>query len=290
MELQHYAIFCNPLSGKGAALKALSGFEEFLHTRNISYQVFKENLPQTLAEYTCMVIMGGDGSINYLLNHYRNIQIPIAFIRCGTGNDYPTLHLGKASLHQQFEIATQDKSIWVDAGTCNGQIFINGVGIGFDGWVVKKNLGKRFFSGQLAYLSTILSLLFFYKESKYSMEIDGKELTHEVFMLSIAKGKTYGGGFRVAPFAEPSNGLFDFIGIKEISVLKRMRYLPVIEKGKHLQLPFVFSQRAKSIRIKASHPLQAHLDGEHMESDTFEIQILPNAYRVKSVMEVVNLK
>jgi len=284
MPTENYAIVCNPKSGKGNPLKVLPAFREYLNSKNIAHRVFSDFLPETLVSFTCLVVMGGDGSLNYAINHFKNISIPIALIRCGTGNDYATLHLEKAKLNQQFEIATQENSIWVDAGICNGKKFINGVGIGFDGWVVRKNLGKQFFTGKLAYLSTILSLLLFYRESEYTIEIDGQTIKQPVFMLSAAKGKTYGGGFKVAPLADPTDGYLDFIGVKKISLLNRLRYLPVIEKGKHLHLPFVFSQKAKSIKIKASHPLQAHLDGEYMESDTFEIEVIPKAYRVKSVL------
>ncbi len=284
MQAENYAIICNPKSGKGSALKVLPRFENYLKSVSIAYEVFTGPLPDSLEPFTCLVIMGGDGTINYTINHFKTITVPIALISCGTGNDFTTLFLGKTSLQEQFEIACAHEMVNVDAGTCNGKLFINGVGIGFDGWVVKKNLGKRFFSGQLAYLSTILSLLFFYKESEVSIEIDGKSITHDIFMLSIANGQTYGGGFTVAPLAHPGDGLLEFIGIKKISLFNRLRYLPVIEKGKHLNLPFVIYHQAKQVKVSCIHKLQGQLEGEWMESNTFDIAILPKAFRIKSLM------
>jgi diacylglycerol kinase (ATP) len=103
-------------------------------------------------------------------------------------------------------------------------------------------------------------------------------------MLTIAKSKTYGGGFRVAPNAHPSNGLFDFVQIGKISLWNRIRYLPVIEKGNHLHLGFVHYQQSNFAHIAAKHPLQAHLDGEWMEASHFKINLLPSKYRVKSLV------
>ncbi|MDP1727728.1 MAG: YegS/Rv2252/BmrU family lipid kinase [Bacteroidota bacterium] len=289
MAKENYAIICNPKSGKGISLKVLPQFEAYLKSRYITYEVFTGELPGTLSGFTCLVIMGGDGTLNYTINHFKTISIPIALLRCGTGNDYTNLFVGSASMQKQFEIACGNHMEAVDAGLCNGKLFINGVGIGFDGWVVKKNLGKRFFSGQLAYLSTILSLLLFYKESEVTLEIDGITSMHNIFMLSIANGRTYGGGFKVAPMALPGDGLLDFVGIRKISLWNRCRYLPVIEKGKHLHLPFVMYHQAKNIKVSCKHKLQAQLEGEWMESEHFDIEILPGAYRIKTEHGYVSL-
>lgn len=282
MEAANYAIICNSKAGKGKPLKVLPDFELYLQSRNISYEVFTDILPHDLTGFTCLVIMGGDGTLNYTINHFNTITVPIALLRCGTGNDYTNLFVGSASTEKQFEIACGNNTVEVDAGICNGKLFINGVGIGFDGWVVKKNLGKHFFTGQLAYLSTILSLLLFYKESEVTLEIDGVKSTHDIFMLSIANGKTYGGGFKVAPLAHPGDGLLDFVGIRKISLLNRCRYLPVIEKGKHLHLPFVIYHKAKNIKVSCKHKLQAQMEGEWMESEHFDIEILPGEYCIKT--------
>lgn len=256
--------------------------ERFLSSQNKKYETFQIKFPSDLSKYSCLIIIGGDGTVNYVLNHFKNISIPISFIKGGTGNDYATLHLGNVSLEKQLEVAIQSKTVAVDAGICNEKIFINGVGIGFDGWVVKSNLGKRFFTGITAYYSTIISLLLFYKESTIQIITPEETWQQPTFMMSIAKGKTYGGGFKVAPNANPCNGHFDFITIGKIGLLQRFRYLPVIEKGKHLLLPFVKGVATKKITIIASHPLQAHLDGEWMESQKFTIEILPKKYLIKS--------
>ena len=280
---ENILIICNPSSGKGNGGKVLSSYEAYLSLHNINFTTYKMEYPSNLLNYTCMVIIGGDGSINHTLNHYKDIPIPIAVIKGGTGNDYATLHLGKASLEMQFKNTLSPNSLWVDAGTCNDKIFINGVGIGFDGWVVKKNIGKRFFTGIAAYYSTILSLLLFYKESETTFETKQGKQSAVSFMFTIAKSKTYGGGFRVAPNAHPSNGLFDFVQIAEIGLFNRLRYLPVIEKGNHLHLNFVQYHQTNHVHIEAKHPLQAHLDGEWMEASQFKINLLPSKYRVKSL-------
>lgn len=233
--------------------------------------------------FTDLIIMGGDGTINYTINHFREITIPIGLIRCGTGNDFTDLLLGKRSMDNYIETALFGTPNLVDAGICNNRLFLNGAGIGFDGWIVKNLLAKKLFTGKAAYYSTVISLLFFYREQQITVTIDEKTFTDSMFMLSAANGKAYGGGFKVAPNASVTDGLLECIWVKKISLFKRLRYLPVLEKGKHLDkpLPFIHYQQAKQLTIKSEFPLHAHLDGEHLMANTFEIKILPQHFVIR---------
>jgi diacylglycerol kinase (ATP) len=281
MNNRHIAVVCNPDSGNGKPVKTLPAFEQFLSQHQLSYTVFYKDLPQTLDPFTDLVILGGDGTINYTINHFKEIRIPIGIIGCGTGNDLSELLSGRPDEHTAFNNALFAAPKPVDAGSCNGRLFLNGVGIGFDGWVVKKSLGKKLFSGIAAYYSTVISLLFFYRESPVMIDIDGKTKTMALFMLSGANGKTYGGGFRVAPHADLTDGLLEVIAVHRISLFKRIRYLPVIEKGNHLRLPFIEYVQARNITVTSDKPLQAHLDGEHFVSHTFAVNILPRHFVIR---------
>jgi diacylglycerol kinase family enzyme len=86
-------------------------------------------------------------------------------------------------------------------------------------------------------------------------------------MLSAANGQTYGGGFKVAPKASVTDGLLDIITVKKISLFNRLKYLPVIEKGRHLDrsIPFVHYEQTNELVIQSDHLLQAHLDGDIAE-------------------------
>lgn len=283
-ETRNIAIICNPKSGKGKPLQLLPMFENFITQHNFNYQSFTDNLPNNLNNFTDLVIMGGDGTINYTLNHFKHINIPVGIISCGTGNDIATLLLGKTSTQQQFETALFGNLQQVDAGMCNQKLFINGVGIGFDGWVVKRLLAKKLLRGKAAYYSTVISLLLFYNETKVSINIDGEQNESNLFMLSAANGKTYGGGFKVAPLAEVNDGLLELIVLDKLPVLKRLKYLPVIENGKHLNQPlsFLTYKTGKKLTVQSTQKLKAHLDGEYMEANHFEIEILPQFLSVRT--------
>lgn len=284
MSNTHIAIICNPLSGRGRPVTLLNEVTHALTSKQITYQVFKQQLPDNLQGFSQVIIMGGDGTINYTLNHFKHINIPIGIIPCGTGNDAAKLLLGERSLSQYIETALYGTPKLIDAGTCNHQLFLNGVGIGFDGWVAKLMQGKKWLKGKAGYHLTVLRLLLLYKETNVEIWLDGEKATQEeLFMLSAANGITYGGGFKVAPFAQMNDGWLEVITVKKISLFSRVSYLPAIEKGQHLNkpLPFIAYRQAKQIVVKSEEPLQAHLDGEWMQANDFTINILPAQYLIR---------
>lgn len=274
---RNIAIICNPLSGKGKPLKLLPDFEAYVQKQGVSYVVFTYDLPANLHGFTDVVVMGGDGTLNYALNHFGQIPIPLGYISCGTGNDIGRLLLNGKSFEQQFETAVHAEIHKVDCGTCNNRLFLNGAGIGFDGRVTRRLLAKTIWSGQAAYYSTVIPLLFFYREHMVRITADGNTWQTPLFMLNAANGKTYGGGFRVAPYAEPDDGLLEVVTISRISLWQRFTTLPVMERGKHLDRSFSFItyQRLKKVVIESPRLLDAHLDGEHMQASRFEIEVLP---------------
>jgi diacylglycerol kinase (ATP) len=94
----------------------------------------------------------------------------------------------------------------------------------------------------------------------------------------VANAKRYGGGFLVAPRALVNDGLLDLAIVGKISPLKRMRYLPVIEKGAHLELPFIRYDQAPVVKITSPQNLHAHLDGEYMFASEFDISLSPGRF------------
>jgi len=274
------AIVANTRAGKGKSLKLLADIVSALQQRTIQHIVYTDHYPPAFEACSEVWIVGGDGTLNYFLNKYSNIDIPLAIFKGGSGNDFAWKLYGDISFEQQLQIALNGNAKPVDAGTCNGHLFINGVGIGFDGEVVKSMGAKRFISsGHIAYLVVVLKKILFYREKDLTIKSDSKQSRSKLFMISIANGSRYGGGFMIAPQAIVDDGVFDIVIIKPVAALKRFFYLPRIEKGKHLALNFVEVSKTKKILITSLTPVAAHFDGELLEDKTYDIRILPGRFR-----------
>ncbi len=272
------AIVCHAKAGKGKALRICRELEQELANRNISHTVFTTPWPPHFNSFTDVFIVGGDGTLNYFINRYPNISIPLSIFKGGSGNDFAYKLYGNKGFHEQLEIALNAYAKPVDAGTCNGYYFLNGAGIGFDGEVVQAMGRKRLIAGHLAYLWTVIKKIAFYREKDLKLIEGNREKRGKYFLLSIANGSRYGGGFMVAPQAVVDDGWLDLVEIRCIHRLRRIFYFPKVEKGKHIQLSFVSASKVKKINIQSPFKIAAHLDGEFMLSDIFEIEILPGKF------------
>lgn len=97
----------------------------------------------------------------------------------------------------------------------------------------------------------------------------------------IANSTTTGGGFMVSPEAKIDDGKLNMILCKPLPVLKRLKYLPVIEKGKHLDKEFILHKEVSEIKIVCDKETLAQIDGELISGKIFDIKILPKHYLFK---------
>lgn len=275
---KHIALVCNPTFENRKALGITSDVQILLSGIDIPHKAFTSTWPETFEGFTEVWIVGGDGTINWFINQYSSIQLPLAVFSGGSGNDFQWMLYGDKSIEQQVDQVLQGVPQLVDAGLCNEKLFLNGVGIGFDGAIVYDLLGKKKLAGKASYLLAILKRIVGYHEKPCVLQLAEETIKQDCFMISVANGKRYGGGFQVAPNAILTDGLLDVNIVGKISPIKRMKYLPVIEKGEHLGLDFITYRKAAKIIIESPVKLHAHLDGEYFSANYFDIEVLPKRF------------
>ncbi len=275
------AIVSNPDSGNGRGKVIQEWLCKKLYSLEMAYSLFTPPWPEGLENFSEVWLIGGDGTLFHFINQYPNLEKPIALFGGGSGNDFVWKWQGEKDLDSCLAAALEGKSQSVDAGLCNGNYFLNGVGIGFDGSVVRSMHNKKsFFRGHAGYLASVIRQIFIFREEEVEIIFeDGSTKSTRIFMVSIANGSRYGGGFLVAPHADLKDALLDFVLIRPISILKRMIHLPAVEKGRHLDLPFIEYATVKRISFKSRKLMEAHLDGEYMADTHFDIEIRPGKFK-----------
>jgi YegS/Rv2252/BmrU family lipid kinase len=278
VSIKTIAILCNPFAGVGKAIALAEKIANELFQRQILYSLFKENWPTDFNGFTDVWISGGDGTLNYFVNHYHDIKLPLVIFNGGTGNDFHWLLYGKMSFEDQLQIALINEPRPIDIGRCNKKYFLNGAGIGFEGEVARSLTGKKKLPGKTSFMVMILKKIFSYRSGFYQVTVDGNALAvRKYLMIDVSNGSRAGGGFHVAPDAKADDGLFDVVMINALHPVKRLRWLPVIEKGKHVGRSFINYSTAKKVVIEADKVIQSHLDGEYYTATRLEIEILPGA-------------
>jgi YegS/Rv2252/BmrU family lipid kinase len=236
-----------------------------------------------------VVAVGGDGTVNEVVNGLMRrppeARPALGLVRGGSGNDFPKLLGTPAGLSAAVLAAASGTPRRIDVGVCNGTFFINALSLGLDAQVtaraaeVKAATGR---SGFPLYFSSLMHVLF-RELTPYDLDVsfDGSPPERTRAMLVAAgNGRTYGGGFRVTPCAEPDDGLLDTLVLDELGVGEALWRLPFFVLGRHTHMRPVHMGRHASMVVSSDRPVPGQLDGEMMAADRYEISVEPGAVQV----------
>jgi len=235
--------------------------------------------------------VGGDGSIHEVVNGLlaSGKRVPLGIVAAGSGNDFAwrTLQLSQ-DLAEALERAFHGTLTSVDAGQVNGRYFANAFSLGLDAdiSVAAHSLNRwPFMSGmRLYYGATLKQLLFGYHHCPWLAfqldECEWREMSRYV-LLAVSNGPTYGGGFRINPTADHTDGWFNLCTIDYTPLLRALRLLPVVQKGEHASLPEVNFFQVKKVRIESQLPVHIQMDGETSCAQSYQAEILPRALLIR---------
>lgn len=237
-----------------------------------------------------VVAVGGDGTITEAANGVLSAGLRVTFgaVPAGSGNDYAyeTLKLPRDPL-RALERALHGDPRAMDVGQVNGRYFLNALGVGLDANIAaaaEKLKKYPLMSGQTLYWTASLRELLFHYDlcPRLTVQYDDESSEHRDFALAaVSIGPTYGGGFRINPDADPRDGLFDLCTIWKPPLMRALRLLPMVEKGKHLGEREVSRARVRRVVMESDRLIHAHLDGELMLERRFEARIIPGALLVR---------
>ena len=105
---RNIAIVCNQLAGAGRAVSLANRIVDELSNKETSYCFFKETWPPNFTGFTDVWIIGGDGTLNYFVNQYPDINLPLVIFNGGTGNDFHWMLYGKITFEEQMQIALSE--------------------------------------------------------------------------------------------------------------------------------------------------------------------------------------
>lgn len=169
-------------------------------SNHLNIQLFDQFWPEDLSSFDRIWLLGGDGTMCYFINQYPTIKIPIILFKGGTGNDFYWKLYGKLSREQHLEVAINGEIQEVDAGLCNGKYFLNGVGIGIEGEVLKSMKSIRYIGGFWGYFLAAIPKIFTFKSYEITYQMNGDTITKKYFYVwfSILLGQE--GDFYLHPW------------------------------------------------------------------------------------------
>jgi YegS/Rv2252/BmrU family lipid kinase len=243
-------------------------------------------------EYELLVAVGGDGTVNEIVNGIAGVVGPeLAIVPRGTGRDFArTFGIG-SRFDEAVRIALEGRTRNVDAGRVefrawNGEErtswFANVGSAGMSGAIARRaNDGSKVLGGKLSYLAAILAVFARWEVSEIHVTVDGEERSGPMHDVVVANGAYFGGGLHICPDASPDDGLFDVLLIGHLTKADLGRTLPKAYKGKHLPHPKAELLRGRRVTVETSSPLPIELDGEQPGTTPATFAVVPDALRLR---------
>jgi YegS/Rv2252/BmrU family lipid kinase len=240
------------------------------------------NLAKIAAQenFNAIVAVGGDGTVNEVVNGIINSKVALGVIPAGSANDFAKGLQIPQKINEACRCVLAGNTRKIDIGKVNDRYFINIAGVGLDAQVseaVSKSPLRA--KGLLQYTVALAKVLINSHPKEFNLSLDGKTRRVKAWLISVGNGKQFGGGMKIIPTADISDGLFDICVIKDVKKWRVICYLPLVIQGKHLTLSKVAIYRAKEVEVKALGCL-GHADGEIMKGDIFKFELIPEALQV----------
>ncbi len=276
MKKRHqYFFIIIPAAKNGRVLVAWQRVEDYLKSNKVAYlyafsrnaehlaELAKEGAEKGAEKDYIIVAVGGDGTVSRIAGALAGTGKAMGLIPAGTGNDFArSLSLPTDPVAACKTVLTGRRTK-LDIGLFNGRAFCNVVGAGLDAEVVAdaNNVFKRY-CGSLSYVFALLKQLFAYKPPRIKLVVDGEEYVADAWLVAVANGRYFGNGMRIAPEADPRDGLLDVIVVSNISRVTFLRLFPLVYSGKHISLPVIKTWRGTDISLFCDKPVSIQADGE----------------------------
>ncbi|MEV5319834.1 diacylglycerol kinase [Streptomyces sp. NPDC052687] len=232
-----------------------------------------------------LIAVGGDGMAGLALQAVAGTRVPLGLVAVGTGNDFARA-LGlpvrdPAAAGRLIAGALKGSRLDdIDLGRVGDRWFGTVLASGFDSRVNDRGNRMRWPAGRLKYDLAMLAELAAFRPFPYRITLDdGAVREVEATLVAVGNGSSYGGGMRICPGADLTDGLFDITVVGDCTRRTLLRVFPRVYRGGHVDHPKVTVHRAAKIEIAAAG-ITGYADGEPLGPLPLTARCVPAAVRV----------
>jgi diacylglycerol kinase (ATP) len=242
------------------------------------------HLQQALAEHRDkidrVVVGGGDGTLNAILDGLIERRLPLGILPLGTANDLArTLDL-PSNLAEAAAVVAAGRIRQIDVGCINGKHFFNVASLGLSTQVAReltRETKRRW--GVLGYPIALWRAV--HKRRSFHADIRCDQMRRRLHSIQIwiGNGRHFGGGMTVAADARIDDGQFDLVSLAPRSFWQLMLSSARLRWGYH-DHERMRHWRGTEIEIRTRRRMPINTDGEVTTQTPAYARILPKAISV----------
>lgn len=292
------AVLVSPAAGRGRARASSAAVLSALEAAGLTPRVLpaatgrdaeRQAAEAISAGAGALAVIGGDGSAHAALQAVAGTTTPLAVIPAGTGNDL-ALALGiprdpVAAARAAAEDLVAGTSRAVDAGRTADRWWATVLCCGFDSAVSDRANRLRWPKGRRRYDVAVLAELARLRPREVDLVLDGEAHTLPVTLIAVGNTPWYGGGMKVCPGADPTDGFFDVTVVGPISRLQLVRTRPRLTAGTHVEHAAVTVHRVSRVEL-ASPGVATYADGEPVAPLPATAECVPGALQIVGTARV----
>ena len=240
--------------------------------------------------YRRFLAVGGDGTVHEIINgifqrRTRGSRVELGFLPLGTGNSFLrdfTKNGAESSL--QALLGGRKRSVDLlrlehEKGTIYSFNLLS-VGFTADVGAITNRVFKPF--GHLGYLLGVFVKVVQLKRRVFKMRCDDDREWDErrCLFLSFNNSKYTGGTMLIAPQADPTDGLVEYVRWGPIGRIGLVKMLPRLYDGTHLEHPLASRRAVKRVEFELDAPVDVMVDGEIVTVKCRTLEVLPGAMDV----------
>ena len=281
-----YIFVINAIAGRGKYKEILPNIKKVCKNRNIKYEIRyiteKVSGVDIVKEYkneeNVIYVVGGDGTLTRTIPGIIETKNKLAIIPSGSGND----------TYKAIKTLPYGENI-IDLGKINNTYFINVACAGLDAEVANNidKLRNTKIPTKHLYTASIIYTFLNYKFNNAIFKTNIKNISAKYSTISICNGAYYGGGYKIAPKSQLTDGLLDVYFIDKMSRFRIIKLLLKLKNGKHEGKKKVHKFRTNHVEIEIEKEITFNVDGEKLTDKKFIIDLLPKAITVYNDNEFV---
>jgi len=231
--------------------------------------------------------VGGDGTSYEIVNGLfpcaeTQGRPALAFLPLGTGNSFLRDFTTRGIEHtiESLKRGARRSCDVIRLRHSEGEIyFINLLSMGFPADVGELTNRRFKWLGELGYILGVLTRVARLEHGSFPHRLDetGEWDRRPCLFLTFSNSKYTGGKMMIAPKADPSDGLIEYVRWSPIGRLGLLWNLPRLFTGTHIEDSRAFRTSAKHIELDLSAPVNVVVDGEVLRLDCKSLEILPGA-------------
>ncbi|WP_407940417.1 diacylglycerol kinase [Micromonospora auratinigra] len=291
------AVLANPTAGRGRHRGLLPRLLDRLAHAARPVRLLEATGPAE-AEAACraavadgagaLVAVGGDGTVHRALQAVAGTAVPFGPVPAGTGNDFavetgfPADPLAAVAVIVDALRAGRTRSVdlaRLTAADGTERWYGAVLAAGFDAIVNERANRMRWPRGPRRYDLAILVELARLRPRRYRLSLDGEPQEVDAVLVAVGNAASYGGGMRICPDADPTDGLLDVVVGGRFDRRTLLRVKPRIYRGTHVTHPLVRTYRARTVELSAEG-ITTYVDGERAFDLPVRVSAVPAAVRL----------